>query len=437
MTVEQQMCYPAPTVLPDTTIDMKFPGFWISKHPAPDKTLLTGRQIFALNVRLMKEKSLVTDVTSIRTFRSHELQKSIRATLKEYSNRHFYFSHGENVPSTFYQEIEHNIHDVALSSGTILGYGFTTGYTNVRILPSDEVVSAQPGEIEFDELQNDSLDIATPVATVCYSSDRLWQYVISPTSEGWVHSHNVAVCGRHEVLSYFKARPFIVITKADTGLFADKKLTEYCGFAMMGVRFPGIVRSGQPFVEITVPARTSSNGNLVLKTMFVNPSDVHMGYLAYTPRTIINQAFELLNAPYGWGGFNGEPDCSRFIQAVFSTVGIHLPRNSHDQSLAGNRVVRLTQAMSRWDKMEHITGEAVGGSTLLYMKGHIMLFLGLYDGNPYAISSLWAYGEKGLHQNRTCVVNRVAVTDLSLGDGTQRGSFLDRLTTLVQIGAKN
>ncbi len=44
----------------------------------------------------------------------------------------------------------------------------------------------------------------------------------------------------------------------------------------------------------------------------------------------------MLNQPYGWGDMYGEQDCSRFLQMVFATVGIMLPRDSKDQAQVSN-----------------------------------------------------------------------------------------------------
>ena len=41
--------------------------------------------------------------------------------------------------------------------------------------------------------------------------------------------------------------------------------------------------------------------------------------------------FKHMNSPYGWGGMNGEQDCSSFIRQIFACFGITLPRNSTGQ----------------------------------------------------------------------------------------------------------
>jgi hypothetical protein len=163
---------------------------------------------------------------------------------------------------------------------------------------------------------------------------------------------------------------------------------------------------------------------------------VHKGYLPFTARHIIQQAFELLNEPYGWGGVYGEQDCSRFVQEVFATVGIILPRNSSRQAGVGNLIGKFRKGASKAEKLYALSKKAISGITLLYLKGHIMLFMGMKDNQPYAVHAAWAYREPAPRGDVIRVINRVALTDLSLGAGTKRGSLLKRLRTMRVIGRR-
>lgn len=67
------------------------------------------------------------------------------------------------------------------------------------------------------------------------------------------------------------------------------------------------------------------------------------------------------------------------------------------------------------------------------MKGHIMLFLGGIDGRVFAIHSTWAYRDRVFFMKRLHRVGRVVVSDLSLGEGGDKGSLLDRLRIITLI----
>ncbi len=222
---------------------------------------------------------------------------------------------------------------------------------------------------------------------------------------------------------------FVVITGAKGDIYLDTALTEYYDYARMGAVFPIYRRTESGPVEIILTTR-DDEGGLVHTLAYVRREDTHEGYLPYTPRTVIQQAFALLNTPYGWGGMYGEQDCSRFIQEIFATVGIHLPRNSSAQARVGTPIGEFGDSTSPLQKWEVLLHQGIGGLTLVGMPGHIMLYLGMVDGRPYAIHAFWAYREKGEGEDIVRVVNRVAVTDLSLGKDSQRGSLLERTKTI-------
>ena len=79
---------------------------------------------------------------------------------------------------------------------------------------------------------------------------------------------------------------------------------------------------------------------------------------------------------------------------------------------------------------------------LLHFPGHIMLYLGRdAGGRPYAIHSFSEYvepcdaeGDEGEPLETIRRVDRVAVSDLSLGEGSSRDDFLARVTQVVVLG---
>ncbi|MGE5307930.1 MAG: C40 family peptidase, partial [Deltaproteobacteria bacterium] len=168
---------------------------------------------------------------------------------------------------------------------------------------------------------------------------------------------------------------------------------------------------------ILFPVR-DSRGGLRESEGSLPRESVSVGFLPYTQRTILVQAFKLLGAPYGWGGSGGEQDCSSFLQEIFSTVGIRLPRNSSEQAKAGSAVDLPS---------------AVPAITILGMKGHIMLYLGEYEDNPYAIHAVWAYREPGPSGDIIRKIGRVAVTPLSLGEGSKKGSWQKRINSIKTL----
>ena len=111
-------------------------------------------------------------------------------------------------------------------------------------------------------------------------------------------------------------------------------------------------------------------------------------------------------------------------------MGIELPRDSQNQIQVGTRLIEWEAGAPTADKTLVLTDFAIGGITILGMKGHILLYLGTIDGRVYAVHSVWAYREPEHGGDKTFVLNRVVVSDLSLGEGSKRGSLLDRLNAV-------
>jgi len=184
-------------------------------------------------------------------------------------------------------------------------------------------------------------------------------------------------------------------------------------------------------VTVNVPVM-SADGVLAVKEAYMNAEDVNTGDLPFTARNIYKQALMMLNQPYGWGDMYGEQDCSRFLQMVFATVGINLPRDSKDQQQVSNSTVDFDQKSNDDVKVAAIA-RSPAANTLLAMKGHIMLYLGMINGRPYAIHDTTGYKHTVDQKEVSYAIDRVIISDLSLGEGSHKGSLLRRLTRTVTI----
>lgn len=161
-----------------------------------------------------------------------------------------------------------------------------------------------------------------------------------------------------------------------------------------------------------------------------------------TRRNFIEAAFAYLGEPYGWGDEGGGRDCSRFVLDLLAEFGVELPRFSGNQAVAGTFSIDMAPVVGEHDRALMIDAAARRGIVLLHFPGHIMVYLGrAADGRPMAIHAFAEYlepcasgtGYDDLPQTlRT--VDRITVTDLSLGAGTSRGAFIDRITRVTVIG---
>ena len=152
--------------------------------------------------------------------------------------------------------------------------------------------------------------------------------------------------------------------------------------------------------------------------------DFAVGYLPPTRRTLFTQAFKMLGEPYAWGGSRfgifGR-DCSRFIRDVYATTGIYLPRNGGQQGQVGHATAVFTPDMDA-SARKTLLVDSVSPGAILQLPGHVMLYLGHVDGEPYAI-----------HATSSAGFSEVVVSDLSLGADFPSGSLLSRLSQAVEV----
>ncbi|WP_170923741.1 SH3 domain-containing protein [Desulfocicer vacuolatum] len=428
----QQNHLPAPTQLPGITRDMNRPGFWISRHSHPDKILMGLTGIDDFNRHVGKGLGFIRNIVDVEPiYDGKALARSMEKRIVKQRFKHLYLKNGRLADRLFYRDMTRQMNIKNIPHDVVVRYGVVSTYTDQRVLPTCRGMYSDSRNREFDRLQNSALDLGTAVAVLHDSADGQWQYVLSSLSAGWVKTETLALCSQNQLRAFKDRDSFVVVTGAKVDIYRDPRLTKYYDHVRMGTRLGMAALSGD-VVQVKIPVR-NARGRLEIHKGYVCTKKVSKGFLPYTPRNIITQAFECLNAPYGWGGMHGEQDCSRFMNSVFATVGIQLPRNSSAQAKAGVTLGAFGEHADSIEKGQVIHDKAEVGSTLLHLNGHIMLYLGEVEGHFYVIHSLWGYGGTGNVAHQIRVVNGVKVSSLDLGSGSVKGSLLERLKTIVMM----
>ncbi len=423
--------YSVPALAPGTSPEMNTAGFWIGRHPDPDAVIMTGQDIVGFNAYIIKKTKAVHDVLRLSPIRDGlAFRGSLRKMLAQ--NQGYVDSNGVLMTKDFINQMEVLMGLDQIPPSITAHFAYVVRPSDQRLLPTTKPFYKSATDTAIDRLQNNALDMATPVLVLMESADHVWVYTISPDSEGWVLSDNVALCPKEDMDRYEASTDFVVGTDAKADIYQDPWLRHHLTYIHMGIRLPLAQEWDNGIIQVLVPARTQEGG-CAFEAAYVAASQVHRGFLSYTPRNAISQAFKLLNAPYGWGGMYGEQDCSRFIQEVFAAMGITLPRNSSQQGKVGKLMANFTKANSQTDRQGILADSVVAGITTLQFPGHIMLFLGSIDGMPYAIHDLYAYTEPAQPDERFVPINRVVVSSLAIGDGTKKGSLLMRLGVVREV----
>lgn len=435
---KEKMYQGAPSLLPGTEKEMNTAGYWIGRHPDPDRVILNTDEIDELNLTI-RNQLLVRNLALPEAVTGYALRKSFDDTANWIGNVKIYQSNGKKVNAAFMKPLVDSMAKEQIPEQVETRYGFVVRQTDLRVLPTLLPLYDEPGDTFIDNLQASSLEPGTPITILHQSRDGQWLYVTSELASGWMEAGTIALADRESFLKRYQAPGKILVVANKADIFQDEGMTFFYGYARMGTPLvpaetpadsaaDGNTITGDK-VRILLPAR-DENGNYREISAWVDASAVSAGYLPYTPRTIYRQAFRLLNAPYGWGGMFGEQDCSQFLCEIFATVGIVLPRNSAKQARVGFALPSFGAITPDEEKERMILASALAGATILRLPGHIMLYLGMDGGKPFAIHSTWAYREKKGFGEAKRLVNRVTVSSLDIGAQGSTGSLLHRLTTV-------
>jgi len=404
---------------PRVTHDMLDARFWLDRASAPDAPLLSAEAIAAFNARV----PAAIGIPSILDLPDALAAAHVREALSRYRPlpAPCFNGLGEPLDERYWSRLGGSalpVSDHAVS----VRFGLALRRTDVRAFPTSDIVTSEPGEIALDRLQETTIDLGWPVVGAALSRDGAWQFCLTPFYWGWLPGVDLVWADRESVAEYARPAKWATITasRAWIGLSEGG-----AALAQMGTRLPLVGRSGRG-LHVLVPQRTD-DGALVLVEGLI-PADQHAaveGDLPCTLATLIAQAFRLLGEPYAWGGSRAGMfgrDCSRLVRDVYATTGVQLPRNGSQQEVACRPVVAFDGTMTEAERKSLLV-ERVPPGALLAMKGHVMLYLGAIDGEPFAIHSTLSNGYDG-----------VIVSDLSLGAGSSKGSLLSRLTSAAVPG---
>ncbi|HON59138.1 MAG TPA: SH3 domain-containing protein [Smithella sp.] len=263
----------------------------------------------------------------------------------------------------------------------------TIRQTNLRMLPTNRPHFYKPGgDIEgwpFDNLQISSVPTNTPVLICHLSEDKSWALVETSFAFGWVPVEDIARADENFRRTWECGRYGVVIKDKTTILDEGGKFSIRTS---VGQIFP-LVGETEGMMEILIAA-ADENGNAVIKRTRVSPRVVAAKPLPFTYSNAVNIANEFIDEPYGWGGLYGNRDCSAMTRDFFAPFGIWLPRHSADQAKTVGSFIDL-QNLDPQEKEKIIVEKGVPYLSLLWRKGHVMLYIGAPNGRPLIFHNVW------------------------------------------------
>lgn len=392
---------------------------WVGALPQgeSDRVLLSADQIAALNQRNRGDAWGAQDVLANEVVEPNRVERELRerfAWLEERLQTGKYVEGKEGTLRGALKLLE--------SSTAVVEARVVAREVDLRCVPSKEGFYTPPVDRDFDRNQCSRLHMGEVVRVLRVSADGAWRYVHAGHSVGWLYGEVLTPPLLVEDAQAFRAPPKSLVAIEDGARLPSGQRLR------MGTALPLSGETPDGFTVIVPTLR-----GLVSSPLARSPS-LHVGAMPFTRENIWRLSLKTLGDPYGWGERGGARDCSRLLLDLFRVFGLDLGRHSLAQARSGNRTVEL-KGMEPEAKLTALREAGRDNVVLLYMSGHIMLYLGELDGAPYAISAISEFVSPCAGEgDQVSRLDKVVVSGLEIGKGTARTSYLERLSRLAVFG---
>ncbi|HOJ76884.1 MAG TPA: SH3 domain-containing protein [Bacillota bacterium] len=399
--------------------------YWLEKATDPERLIAPEAAIVSFNQEIIRRQPrFMKDLTNYpKLIPKAKLTTMLKAKITEL-NPGYYHNHRQLTPN-YLNTVKNNLNLNNIPDFSVPKYGVTIFRTDLRTFPTNDSVYCTPTDCSFDLWQETAINPTEPVIVLHSSSDSEWYFIQTYNYSGWVVKCNIALLNCYnDWLQYVNEPNILVVTGKQLHIPLPTNGHELI-FEMGARLFPAIKdhrRSNSALIKLPIKKENNTVEEVILTIN--SPQNVHFGYLPYNLTNLLRQAFKMLDQPYGWGGQDAKIDCSAFISNIFATFGFRLPRNANQQAQSAGITIPFTN-LNPQERRQLIARLSPGA--LLYLKGHVMLFLGEDQGSFYVIHALSSYGLKNGNKVEPVPLFRVTITDLDLlrPDGK---SLLESLT---------
>ena len=341
-------------------------------------------------------------------------------------------SYGENfqlIAPEFFKNIALNSNFEAY--GTLNKKAISLYKINLRAFPTNRALFYNPkkaGEgFPFDYLQNSSLAANKPLFVSHLSKDKRWAFVESSFTFGWVERKDILFLSEVQT-KMWQNKPQAVVQREKHAV--HDKNGRYLFQTQLGEMFPFMDENATKTKILVASSGYRCNGQL--ETAALSKGLLHQGILNFNRENIDLILSQLQKNIYGWGGMYNERDCSSTIRDFFAPFGVWLPRNSLKQAKIG-RVISLKN-MTNQQKIATIKKYGIPFETLLYKRGHIVLYVGEYKGKIVIFHNTWGVKTKDGEKAGRFIVGKAVFSTLELGkelqNYDQKASILHHLESM-------
>jgi hypothetical protein len=290
----------------------------------------------------------------------------------------------------------------------------TTRHTSLRMLPTQGPhFYRSGGDIDgwpFDNLQISSVAASTPIVIFHLNADKSWALVETSFAFGWMPVEDYARVDE-KFIKTWESGLYATVIKDKSSVFDENGL--FSLKTSIGQMFPIIQETPDELAILF--AASDENSRAIIKQGFVSRQIIDIKPLPFTYTNAVKIANEMIDEPYGWGGLYGNRDCSAMTRDFFAPFGIWLPRHSEDQVKKTGTYIDLHD-YTPGQKEKIILEHGIPYLSLLWRKGHVMLYIGEENGRALIFHNVWGLktidcrGREGRK-----IIGKAVITTLSPG----------------------
>lgn len=422
--------------MPDVTAEMNTPEYWLMLRGGEVDTVLadqgTIQRINAANLANadtnmndLRNYSETTDVVSL----NGKLMESAVKDLKNYQQKGYFDRYGNVISDELIQMIAMNTQNQTGIQSMAPMYGIVVKRSLLCGFPTDAIITDEQGDLNFDYNALSGVRVNEPLVIKTVSGDGQWYYALSENCSGWVKASDVAICSsKAEWLNAWDipserclvvTKPRIMLSESNTNpelsnlVLTLGTVLEQAPVGSYNTRITNRSSVGNHVVYI--PVRGADGRYIKEQALISAKAGVHEGYMPLTTRNIITVAFSMLGETYGWGGMLSSNDCSGYMTDVYRCFGFVLPRNTTWQAASKAFSFDVTDQTDE-QKAAILNNMPIG--SILFFKGHEMMYLGMVNGKYYVVSALSSVGSfdgNGTMRARSVLINTL---DIQRGNRT-------------------
>ncbi|WP_104748686.1 SH3 domain-containing C40 family peptidase [Helicobacter cetorum] len=318
--------------------------------------------------------------------------------------------------------------------------------SHVRAIPTNKPYYRSKKGYPFDRYQNSLLFQGTPILITHFNTTKTYAHIQSSFVYGWVKTSDLAYMHDKDIEFLTQLKDYVMPKSDKIPLYDD--YGHFYTQARIGELFALAPLKKDPSKKMLYRSKESlrtyaffkdPKGYAILQSIPINQKDFFLFPKALNSANMAQVIDTMIGQKYGWGGLLENRDCSAFTRDSFANFGILLPRNSYAQSHYANNYVDLS-AMNATEKERYIIEHASPFATLLYLKGHIMLYLGVHDNRAIVAHSVWSVQTAKYFKTLNHNIGGVVITSLWLakehnGMFSKKKLLIDRVLGMSDLQA--